>query len=63
MTRNQYKNFIEKELHALNQKIDLKILQGMDYNDDARRHRMLREQARTLRRRAFLQKAMSLFIF
>ncbi len=56
MTRTQYAKFIEKELQALNQKIDLKVINAVGYNDDARRHKMLRNQIKMLRRRSLFSR-------
>lgn len=41
MTRHQYTKSIQQELRALNERIDYKILRGIQYADDARRHRLL----------------------
>ncbi len=49
MTQAQYMTSLESELQRLNERIDLKILFGQSYADEARRHKMLREQSRKLR--------------
>jgi hypothetical protein len=51
MTSLQVERAIESELSVLNQMIDRKILQGRDYSDEARRHKMLRGQMRKMRTR------------
>ena len=42
MSREQYIKLIEKELHNVNKKIDMKILEGADYRKEARDHKILR---------------------
>lgn len=51
MTHTQYAHVLQSELQKLNEKIDLKILYGQSYSSDAKRHKMLQEQARKLRRK------------
>ncbi len=41
---------IENRIAAINRVIDHKILRGLDYSDEARRHKMLRTQIRKVRR-------------
>lgn len=51
MTLIQYQKAIESELTTLNQTIDRKIIYGLNYSDEARRHKMLRSQIRKARAR------------
>lgn len=41
MSTKKYKKVLEREIDKLNQKIDLKILWGQSYKDEARRHKAL----------------------
>ncbi|MFA7000350.1 MAG: hypothetical protein WC241_04540 [Candidatus Paceibacterota bacterium] len=54
MTREQYIKIIERELHNINKKIDIKILQGMDYRREANEHKQLLHKIRQHRRKGFL---------
>jgi len=51
MTSLQFEREIESQLGVLNQAIDRKIMRGLDYSDEARRHKMLRAQMRKARSR------------
>jgi glutamate mutase epsilon subunit len=44
MNREQYVKIIERELHNLNKRIDMKILQGIEYRKEAREHKMLQKK-------------------
>lgn len=44
MNREQYIKIIEKELQALNKRIDMKILQGVEYKKEARDHKILQKK-------------------
>ena len=46
----KYKTFkiIKSELSKLNHRIDLKIIQGVPYYNEARKHKMLRSQLNNL---------------
>ena len=46
MTRNQYLKIIESEIHNINKKIDVKIIQGADYSKEAREHKQLLHKIR-----------------
>ena len=50
MSKTQLTHFIEGELEKLNQKIDLKILEGESFKRDALRHRLLLSQYKRLKR-------------
>jgi hypothetical protein len=41
MTQQEYKKTIEAEIRSLNKKIDLKIIKGLPYSDESRKHKML----------------------
>ena len=59
MTQRRYRNIIEREIQRLNDKIDSKIVSGIGYSDDARRHKMLRRLAASNgRKRSFWGRAM-----
>ncbi len=64
MTQIQYAFAIDQELRKLNEKIDLKIVYGESYASEARRHKMLLDQARKLKRKKlnrFMSKIISPF--
>lgn len=66
MTPQQYKKVLATELKKVNQRIDMKILKGERYNDDARRHReLLQKLQRQHKRNSFFDRlipaALSLF--
>lgn len=44
MNREQYIKIIERELQALNKRIDMKILQGLEYKKEARDHKILQKK-------------------
>jgi hypothetical protein len=50
MTLRQYEHRITNELEKINLDIDLRILYGADYSDLARRHRMLLDVSRRLKK-------------
>lgn len=41
MSKYELKKTIQKELRELNWRIDMKILRGLSYREDARRHKLL----------------------
>lgn len=49
MSKSQIKTAIEVELKKLNETIDMKILRGISYRQEARRHKALLAQAERLR--------------
>lgn len=61
MTRHQYSKSIQQELRALNERIDYKILRGIQYADDARRHRMLRRSITRQHKGGFLTRLIPSF--
>ncbi len=44
MNREQYVRIIERELQSLNKRIDMKILQGVEYKKEARDHKILQKK-------------------
>ncbi|MDR3558560.1 MAG: hypothetical protein P4L61_03445 [Candidatus Pacebacteria bacterium] len=67
---SSYKTFkvIKSELAKLNHRIDLKIIQGVPYYNEARRHKFLRAQLQdlSLRKSPWLRSTLrfaSLFMF
>jgi hypothetical protein len=55
MSKHQTINTIRRELHKLNEQIDLKIIQGQFYKEEARRHKLLLAQLRQIKRREWLR--------
>jgi hypothetical protein len=51
MSSFQYEKAAEVEIERLNKRIDYKILHGISYSDEARRHKMLRAQIQKARQR------------
>lgn len=54
MTKEQYLKIIEREIHNINKKIDIKILKGEDYSREAREHKELLHKIRQHSRKSFL---------
>ncbi len=52
---------LEKEIRKINNKIDLKILQGETYFKEARDHKLLLKKVRYHTRRTLAQKMLHLF--
>lgn len=46
MSRQEYLKLIEREIHAINKKIDEKILRGETYYKEARDHKLLLRKIR-----------------
>lgn len=46
MTKHKTITTIEKEINKVNDEIDLKIIQGLAYRAEARRHKMLLDKLR-----------------
>jgi hypothetical protein len=59
MKYQEYKQHLEAELNSLNWAIDEKILRGLSYSREAKRHRELIKQARRERRRPFFARVFS----
>ncbi|MBI3888385.1 hypothetical protein HY311_01180 [Candidatus Nomurabacteria bacterium] len=56
MSQSQYLKMLEKEIQKINQKIDLKILQGEAYFKEARDHKLLLKKVRYHTRRSFFSR-------
>ena len=54
MRREQYLKIIEREIHNINKKIDMKILKGMDYKKEALEHKQLLHKIRQHSRKGIL---------
>lgn len=64
MHYSQYQNRVERELEQLNLAIDEKILQGLSYRAEAKRHKALMRWAHRRRQPSFftrLSTALTLF--
>jgi hypothetical protein len=59
MNREQYVKIIERELHNLNKRIDMKILQGVEYRREAREHKILQKKMLQHSRKSFFGKFIS----
>jgi hypothetical protein len=49
MTKSELLKTVKRELRELNWRIDMKILRGLSYREEARRHRILLRQLEHLR--------------
>ena len=56
MSQTQYLKMLEKEIQKINNKIDLKILQGEAYFKEARDHKLLLKKVRFHSRKSFFSK-------
>jgi len=61
MSQSQYLKMLEREIQKINNKIDLKILQGETYSKEARNHRLLLKKVRYHTRKSLGQKIVHLF--
>jgi len=55
MSQKQYLKMLEREIHKINQEIDLKILRGENYRKEARDHKLLLKKVRYNTRKSFLK--------
>lgn len=62
MNREQYVKIIERELHALNKRIDMKILQGVEYKKEARDHKILQRKMLQHSKRSFMSRLFPLLL-
>ena len=46
MSRNQYITSLENQLAKLNEKIDAKIMRGLEYRAESRQHKLLLQKLR-----------------
>ena len=66
MSKYQIAKAVQKELEVLNRRIDQKILRGISYITEARRHKMLLSQLTRLHRHSqsgFFGRISSMFSF
>ncbi len=56
MNREQYIKIIERELQNINKRIDMKILQGVEYRKEARDHKILQRKMLQHSRKSFFSK-------
>lgn len=66
MSKYQIAKAVQKELEILNRRIDQKILRGISYMTEARRHKMLLAQLARLHRHhtpSFFSRLFSVFSF
>ncbi len=61
MSQSQYLKMLEKEIQRINNKIDLKILQGETYFKEARDHKLLLRKVRYHTRRSLMSRMVNLF--
>ncbi len=61
MSQSQYLKMLEREIQRINNKIDMKILQGETYFKEARDHKLLLKKVRFHTRKSFTQKVIHLF--
>ncbi len=61
MSQSQYLKMLEREIQKINNKIDMKILQGETYFKEARDHKLLLKKVRYHTRRSLGQKMLHLF--
>jgi hypothetical protein len=54
MSKIELLKTVRKEIRALNRAIDIKIIQGLSYRDEARRHKFLLMQENHLARRTHM---------
>lgn len=50
MSKQQFKSVLQDELNKLNEQIDLKVMRGLPYAREARRHRQVVTELRRLNR-------------
>jgi len=62
MSQTQYLKMLEKEIQKINNKIDLKILQGETYLKEARDHKLLLKKVRYHSRRNFFSRFFPSFL-
>ncbi len=60
MTREQYIHTLKYQLEQLNKEIDIKIIKGETYTDQARKHKILLSKMRTHGAKNFFSKLSAL---
>ncbi len=61
MSQTQYLKLIEKEIQRINKKIDMKIMRGEDYREEARDHKILLRRMRYHTKQSLSQRMIHLF--
>ena len=64
MSKNRFAYNVQKEIKKLNSTIDLKIIKGLPYRAEARRHRFLMSQFNSFEKKpsiSFFQKNLHIF--
>lgn len=61
MSQTQYLKMLEREIHRINQRIDMKILAGESYIKEARNHRLLLRKVRYHSRQNLLRRIFPTF--
>lgn len=56
MSNTQYLHLLENELAVLNERIDRRIIAGLGYNSEARRHKRLLGLTREFRKRTLAER-------
>jgi hypothetical protein len=63
MSRQQYIDVLKREVEKLNKQIDIKILQGLNYSSEARKHKLLLSEIRKHSVKNFWKKFLPVFGF
>ncbi len=61
MSQHQYINTLERQINALNERIDAKIMSGQHYMVEARKHRMLLQKIRQQKQEVKKEKKSTFF--
>ncbi len=61
MSQTQYLKMLEREIQKINNKIDMKILQGETYFKEARDHKLLLRKVRYHTRKGLMNRLINLF--
>ncbi|MEX2052350.1 MAG: hypothetical protein WD991_01465 [Candidatus Paceibacterota bacterium] len=61
MSHTQYLKLIEREIQRINKKIDMKIMRGEDYREEAKDHKILLRRMRYHTRPSLTQRMIHLF--
>lgn len=60
MTKSETIHNLKVEIKRLNRSIDAKIVQGLPYHLEARRHKLYRAQLSLIKRKSFVARSMRL---
>ncbi len=61
MSQNQYLKMLEREIQKINKKIDMKIVRGEEYRNEARNHKLLLKKVRYHTQKSLIQRVIHLF--